>query len=572
AALSRDGNLLAFASDRSEVGHLDIWLQQIGARDPIRLTRDPADDSDPAISPDGTRIAFRSERISPSGQGGIYTMPALGGDPVLLAPGGRNPRFSPDGRWIAYWEGRESSDFYPGSSSVYVIDAGGGQPRRVATEMPAALYPTWSPKGDQLLVLSQHTNKTDRDWWLVPLEGGTARKTGALAQFQAQGLKRAGWESMIAPLEWRADGSNCVLFAVSSDSTAGEGDAGNLWQIALGRDGSVAGRASPVTHGPGIQMQPSLAAASERGRLAFADLSWKPDVWATTVDAARGVISGEPRRITPDDSYAESPSVAADGFHLVFLSRQLGRWTLRTKDLKTAKDVVVVNSAQPLYNPRISGDGAVIAYCDREGNVFSVPRAGGSVEKLCTRCGTTMGVSFDGKRILYEPLAQENLTAYDLAQRNSTVIARQPPGTVLTGGQFSPDGKWIAFYSIGLQAHTSRLWIVRSEGSLPVPQSEWIPLTDGNSLDLSPAWAPGGGLLYFLSERDGFRCVHAIKVDPITRKPIGEEFPVQHFHTARWSLRRINSTTGMNGLSISPDRLILAFGELTGNIWLEERP
>src|ERR1035438_5630159 len=33
-ALSRDGNLLAFASDRSEGGNLDIWVQPIGGRDP----------------------------------------------------------------------------------------------------------------------------------------------------------------------------------------------------------------------------------------------------------------------------------------------------------------------------------------------------------------------------------------------------------------------------------------------------------------------------------------------------------------------------------------------------------
>ena len=37
-ALSRDGNLLAFASDRSEAGNLDIWSQQVGGREPIRLT------------------------------------------------------------------------------------------------------------------------------------------------------------------------------------------------------------------------------------------------------------------------------------------------------------------------------------------------------------------------------------------------------------------------------------------------------------------------------------------------------------------------------------------------------
>ena len=571
-ALSRDGNLLAFASDRSEEGNLDIWVQQIGARDPIRLTRDPADDSDPTISTDGTRIAFRSEHAGPSGQGGVYLVPALGGDPVLLAPRGRNPRFSPDGRWIAYWEGRESADFYPGSASVFVVDAGGGQPRQIAAEMAAALYPVWSPKGDQLLVLAQHSAPADRDWWIIPFEQGSAHKTGALPQFRSQGLRWAAWESSFAPLDWRADGSGRVLFAASSQSAAGEGDAGNLWQVAIGPRGSIAGRAFSVTHGPGVQAQASAAAASDRGRLAFADLSWKPDVWATPIDADRGVVSGERRRVTADEAYALAPSVSADGSRLVFLSRQLGRWALRTQDLATGKGLTLVNSAQGLYNPKMSGDGTTIAYADREGNILSVPRAGGSVEELCQRCGTTMGISFDGKRISYEPLVRENLTVYDVAQRKSVILAPQMPGVVLTGGQFSPDQKWIAFHSVGQRASTARIWIARIDGSLPVSPSDWIPVTDGNSMEMTPAWSPSGSLLYFLSERDGFRCIRAIKLDPATKKPVGEAFAVQHFHTARWSLKRINGTTGMNGLSVAPGRMIVAFGELTGDIWLEEKP
>ncbi|SPF46165.1 Serine/threonine protein kinase [Candidatus Sulfopaludibacter sp. SbA4] len=571
-ALSRDGNLLAFASDRSEEGNLDIWVQQIGGRDPIRLTRDPADDSDPTISPDGTRIAFRSERAGPSGQGGIYVVPTLGSDPVLLAPRGRNPRFSPDGRWIAYWEGRESGGFYPGSASVFVVDAGGGQPRQIAAEMAAALYPVWSPKGDRLLVLAQHSARADRDWWIIPFEKGSAHKTGALPQIESQGLRRAAWEESIPPLEWRADGSGGVVFAASSESADGEGDAGNLWQIVIGPGGSVTGRAVSVTHGPGVQAQASAAGASERGRLAFADLSWKPDVWATPVDAERGVVSGERRRVTADEPYALAPSVSADGSRLVFLSRQLGRWTLRTQDLATGKVLTLVNSAERLYNPKISGDGTTIVYVERGGHIFSVPSAGGSVEKLCQGCGTTMGISFDGKRISYEPFVQENLTIYDVAQRKSVILAPQPPGVVLTGGQFSPDQKWIAFHSVGNRASTSRIWIARIDGSLPVPQSDWIPVTDGNSMEMTPAWSPSGNLLYFLSERDGFRCIRAVKLDPVTRKPAGESFAVQHFHTARWSLKRINGTTGMNGLSVAPGRMFIAFGELTGDIWLEEKP
>lgn len=72
-AISRDGKLVAFASDRAKEDNLDIWVQQIGGRDPIRLTKDPADESDPAFSPDGTMIAFRSEKDG----GGIYLVPAL---------------------------------------------------------------------------------------------------------------------------------------------------------------------------------------------------------------------------------------------------------------------------------------------------------------------------------------------------------------------------------------------------------------------------------------------------------------------------------------------------------------
>jgi Tol biopolymer transport system component len=564
---------MAFASDRGEEGNLDIWLQPIGGREPIRLTNDPADDTDPTISPDGTHVAFRSERMGPSGQGGIYVVPTFGGDSVLLAPGGMNPHFSPDGRWIAYWDGRESTEFYPGSSRVFVIDAGGGQPRQIAAEMGTALLPIWSPKGDQLLVLAQRgTDRASRDWWIVPLQQGAAHKTGALAQFQSQGLRRPGTdgsrEDIIAPLEWRSNGR--VLFAVSSASSAGEGDAGNLWEIPLASSGSVAGRALPVTHGPGVHAQASAAAASDRGRLAFANLSWKPGVWNIPIDAEQGTVTGERSMMTHMEPYALSPSVSADGSKLVFLSRQFGRWSLRTKDLATGKVLTLVNSSQLLYNPRISGDGATITYCDRGRNIYSVASTGGAVEKLCDRCGTTMSVSFNGKRISYEPRTQENLTVYDMDQRKSVMVAPQPLGVVLTDGRFSPDDRWIAFRSVGLKALTSRLWIVRI-GESPVPQSEWVPVTDGNAMETDPAWSPSGRLLYYLSDRDGFRCIRAIKIDAATHKPVGEPFAVQHFHPARWSLRQMASSR-MIGLSVLPGRLILAFGELTGDIWLEERP
>ena len=81
-ALSPDGKLVAYASDRASKGtNLDLWVQPLteGAQ-PIQLTRNPADDVSPSFSPDGGQIAFFSSREG----GGIYLIPALGGPERLL--------------------------------------------------------------------------------------------------------------------------------------------------------------------------------------------------------------------------------------------------------------------------------------------------------------------------------------------------------------------------------------------------------------------------------------------------------------------------------------------------------
>ena len=74
-ALSPNGQLLAYSSDRGGDGNLDIWVQQLSTGEPIRLTTDEAGDTLPSFSPDGNSIVFRSGRDG----GGIYVVPALGG-------------------------------------------------------------------------------------------------------------------------------------------------------------------------------------------------------------------------------------------------------------------------------------------------------------------------------------------------------------------------------------------------------------------------------------------------------------------------------------------------------------
>ncbi|MDP9324315.1 MAG: protein kinase, partial [Acidobacteriota bacterium] len=86
-ALSPDGKLLAFASDRGGGDSLDIWVKQVGGADALRLTTHAADDYEPDFSPDGQRIAFRSDRDG----GGIYLVSTLGADARRIAEAGRRP-------------------------------------------------------------------------------------------------------------------------------------------------------------------------------------------------------------------------------------------------------------------------------------------------------------------------------------------------------------------------------------------------------------------------------------------------------------------------------------------------
>ena len=150
-ALSSDGRLLAYASDRAVTAgaedNLDLWVQQLPAGEPLRLTRHTADDREPSFSPDGTRIAFRSERDG----GGVYTMPALGGDERLIAPYGRRPVFSPDGESIVYWTGVPLESRVAVNGKIFVVPALGGQTREVQTGVDSAGLPVWSPHGKRIL-------------------------------------------------------------------------------------------------------------------------------------------------------------------------------------------------------------------------------------------------------------------------------------------------------------------------------------------------------------------------------------------------------------------------------------
>ena len=103
-SLSPDDSKLAVSIRDPQTKTRDIWIFDLVHGGKARLTFDPADDLDCVWSPDGTRIAFTSDR---SGQRNIYWKPADGSGPEELLLGGKEGQqnvedWSPDGKYILY--------------------------------------------------------------------------------------------------------------------------------------------------------------------------------------------------------------------------------------------------------------------------------------------------------------------------------------------------------------------------------------------------------------------------------------------------------------------------------------
>ncbi len=202
-AISLDGKMLAYASDRGDENNLDIWVQAIADGHPAQLTRHAADEIEPSFSADGSRIAFQSSRLG----GGIYVVPTLGGEERLLVAGGFSPRFSPDGKWIAYGVAEQAG------SRIDVAPAAGGPAISVASGFYRAHAPVWSPDGRHLLFWAQRYRDAppdnNVDWYVAAIPGGSPVRTDARAALLRERFQ--AFQGLPSPDAW-VPGGDRVLF------------------------------------------------------------------------------------------------------------------------------------------------------------------------------------------------------------------------------------------------------------------------------------------------------------------------------------------------------------------------
>ncbi|MGE0460564.1 MAG: protein kinase [Vicinamibacterales bacterium] len=424
-SLAPDGRTIVYASAAS--GNWDIHLQRVEGSNTINLTLDsPADDTQPAFSPDGTRIAFRSER----GGGGIFVMGATGEAVRRLSDVGYNPSWSPDGRFIVCAQEtiEQPASRYSNMSALWVIDVSTGERRELTAG--DAVQPSWSPHGQRIAYWAADASG-QRDLWTMPAEGG--------APVALTSDRFVDWSP-----HWSPDGQY-VYF--SSD----RGGSMNLWRVPVDEaTGRAAGDSEPVTTPSANSALITMTADGKR--LAYVEQSWTQNLMRAAFPP--GSRPDPPVPVTRGSRYFAEPQASPDGQWLATYSLDKGNniYVVRTDgtELRAVTDDGFKNVA-----PRWSPDGRQIAfYSNRSGpfQVWTIHPDGSNLRQMTF--GTANETYYyplwspDGRHLVYSsldanPFILDTTRSWD-EQPPRSLPALPDAGMTFAAWSWSSDGRRLA--------------------------------------------------------------------------------------------------------------------------------
>lgn len=461
-ALSPDGNQVAFSWEGLGRDNFDIYIKNLPAGLPIRLTTSRARDYSPAWSPDGQSLAFLRQTAADESE--LLVIAASGGAETKLtavALAESSVVWFSGGRWLAVVD-REA----PGApTAIFRVPRAAGARQKV-TDPPANSggdrSPSVSPGGSSLAYIRELAPP------LAEIE------TLALsADGQAAGApRRVGQAANSSGLAWSSGGARLVY-------SSGWFGAGGLWQV------SAAARRQPAERvlAAGDQAT-AFAAAGNRWRAAFTREIIETNLWRMDFGA------GQPRLVAGSIGLDRSPAISPDGRRIAFVSTRSGAAELWTCDASGSKPAQLSSLAateigQPLWSP---GGNAIAFSTAVAGNedVYTIPAAGGKLSRITMETSHDANPSWsrDGRTLYFDSSRDGSRRVWQTPAAGGADAAPVSAGT----GSFpleSFDGKFL--YYIRAQA------LVRA------------PIAGGPPETLVPRvqhWAQAGGGIFFTEPAD----------------------------------------------------------------------
>ena len=379
---------------------------------------------------------------------------------------------SPDGRFLAYTQGRE----------LLVQDLAAGEVRSLGLAPSQLRYITWHPAGDRLLVHERSFNRRRQAWFVYDIESGT--KQTMWGRGYASGLPSP---STLLELTWAPDGQSLV--GVVRDARVSR-----VWRISAdGRAGEVVGESLRLSY-PVVSPTGEVACVERYGgrqhlRYPCAD---------PRVDWLDGHEPYGHVAFSPDGAEIHYAAPNDDGV--------LEIWTRPVGGGETRQLAVAERDA---YGPAVTPDGDIVYRSQHYMvSLSAVPADGGQARRITTFQSETPTWSPDGTEISFTfgrwRVATDDVQYPDIDQHIGTVDATSPspktaPDRIVRssysedqGMHWSPNGRWITYHShIG---GTDDIYLVPADD----PSDPHIISEEGHETGW-PRWSPDGRWIVFPS-------------------------------------------------------------------------
>jgi Tol biopolymer transport system component/tRNA A-37 threonylcarbamoyl transferase component Bud32 len=493
-AISPDGTLIAYTAG-SLLG-MKIYVRQLSGGRPVLLAGNvPGDHRSPSWSPDGSQIAFRGratyfaemglrrERSRPAAGGeAIYVIPALGGIAKKLVDAGAgiplfNPVFSPDGRSVAYAENR----------TIYVRPLEGGNATKIA-EGTDPHSVAWSPDGARLAYVLDNRpfanaqalgfgNVGPSSIWTVAVAGGRPVLVSDTMNLNTSPA-------------WSPDGR--ALLYVSS-----RGGTRDVYVQQLRRNGEPDGSPDRLTTG----LNPhSISLSRDGSLLVYSAYAGSANVFRAAIPTRPPVSVATAQPVTTENQLVEGVHVSREGKWLVFDSNRSGNQDIyrMPADGSSEAEQLTTHPA-PDFMPSWSPDGSRIAFhAWRYGNrdIFLMSADGRTMRRLTDHPSHDIYAEFapDGRRIAFASARSGYYEIYTLTEdadgRWGSPRQLTSDSAVIFRPRWSPDGRQIVFWTPG-----SGLRVVSTDSGPPRPVPVSLPVPG-----LQPTmgeWSRDGKTIYF---------------------------------------------------------------------------